>query len=155
MAFILTSTALRDGEQIPGKFTCDGENRSPELVWGGTPQGARSLAVILHDPDAPSGEFTHWLRFDIPPGVTRLPPSGGRDGVTPGVAGTNDFGEPGYGGPCPPPGDPPHRYQFTFYALDVPSLNLGKGATRDEVEAAMEGHVLANAILEGQYGRAG
>jgi hypothetical protein len=147
MAIQVTSSAFKEGEAIPQKFTCDGENVSPELSWTGIPQGAKSLAVIADDPDAPVGDWVHWVLLDLPTDTTGLP-----EGVTGlGVAGMNDFRKLGYGGPCPPKGKP-HRYYFKVYALDA-ALGLNTGATKAQAEAAMKGHVLAQGQIMGRYSR--
>lgn len=148
-AFSLASGAFSEGQAIPAKYTCDGEDRSPPLRWEGAP-AAQSFALIVDDPDAPGGTFTHWVLFDIPAGQRELP-----EGLTAGalgVSGQTGFGKSGYGGPCPPPGAP-HRYIFTLSALDVPTLNLPANAARSKVEAAMRGHILGQAQLMGRYGR--
>jgi Raf kinase inhibitor-like YbhB/YbcL family protein len=149
----VTSPAFSPGTTIPQFHTCDGQDFSPELAWHGVPAGTRSLALICDDPDAPGGDWVHWVVFNIPPVVERL--AGGIDGraeITPGGRqGRNDFGRLGYGGPCPPPGKP-HRYFFRIYALDT-ALDLPPGTTRDELRAAMKGHVLAEGGLMGTYGR--
>lgn len=147
--FTLTSPTFTDGGMIPHECTCDGINRSPGLQWGGAPLNAKSYVLIMDDPDAPHGTFTHWVRFDIPESVRRLEagqPVGGLDAI-------NDARQPGYYGPCPPPNDPPHGYRFTLYALDVPSIDLGQRATRREVEQAMHEHVIAQTQLMGRYQR--
>jgi Raf kinase inhibitor-like YbhB/YbcL family protein len=147
--FTLTSPAfVRDGLITP-VFTCDGENTSPPLDWMHSPEAARSFVLIVDDPDAPSGTFTHWVLFDIPADTKSLP--GEVSDI--GIKGRNDFQQVGYGGPCPPPNHGRHRYYFKLFALDVQSLKLAAGATRDEVEAAMEGHVLDQAELMGRYER--
>lgn len=146
--FTLSSPAFADGANIPRRQTCDGENQSPRLTWRDPPTGARSFALIVDDPDAPSGTFTHWVLFNIPGGTTEL-----AEGATGGRSGRNDFGKSGYGGPCPPKGHGPHRYFFKLSALDVEALKLGDGASRAQVEAAVQGHVLATAQLVGRYER--
>jgi Raf kinase inhibitor-like YbhB/YbcL family protein len=151
MPFTLTSPAFADGAEIPRRHTCDGDNRSPRLTWREPPTGTRSFALIVDDPDAPSGTFTHWILFDVPGGTTELPdaaPAG-----TVGRSGRNDFGKTGYGGPCPPKGHGPHRYFFKLSALDVEKLGQKDGAARQAVETAMQGHVLATAQLVGRYER--
>ncbi len=151
MAFSLTSPVFADGGPIPTRHTCDGENRSPTLTWSDVPEGTRSFALIVDDPDAPAGTFTHWVLHDIPVDVREL--SENVPDATPGVSGRNSFLETGYGGPCPPPRDETHRYRFVLHALDTESLGLSNGASREEVEARMSGHVLATAQLVGKYRR--
>ncbi len=149
--FTLLSPAFDDGGTIPTRYTCDGSDISPPLRWSNTPSETRSFALIVDDPDAPRGTFTHWVLFDLPADITSLP-----EGLTSGavgVAGSNDFGRVGYGGPCPPPGDAPHRYVFTLYALTTASLSLPEGASRVQVEEAMRGRVVAQASYMGRYGR--
>jgi Raf kinase inhibitor-like YbhB/YbcL family protein len=146
MDFKLSSPAFADGTDIPVRYTCDGEDISPRLTWSGTPPGTRSLALVVDDPDAPRGTFTHWVVYDLTPDLTEL-----GEGSTPGTQGRNGFGRTGYGGPCPPPGGP-HRYRFTLYALDVPAIPL-KNATREELEAKIDTHVLGKAQLVGRYQR--
>jgi Raf kinase inhibitor-like YbhB/YbcL family protein len=146
--FTITSPAFADGADIPRRHTCDGETRSPRLTWRDPPTGARSFALIVDDPDAPSGTFTHWVLFNVPGGSTELP-----EGATVGRSGRNDFGKNGYGGPCPPEGHGPHRYFFKLSALDVEALKLADGASRAQLEAAMQGHVLGTAQLVGRYER--
>lgn len=147
MDFRLTSPAFADGADIPQRHTCDGDDLAPRLTWEGVPDGARSLALIMDDPDAPRGTFTHWVLSDIAADVTEL-----GEGSTLGSQGRNSFGRRGYGGPCPPPDDAPHRYRFTLYALDLPKLALTNG-TREELEAQIETHVLGTARLVGRYQR--
>lgn len=147
MALQITSSAFSEGETIPRKHTCDGENVSPPLSWSGAPEGTKSLVLIADDPDAPRGVFLHWLLYDIPAETASL--AEGTQGV--GVPGLSDARKAGYYGPCPPPG-PAHRYFFRLYALDT-ALNLKAGANRSEVEQAMKGHVLAQGQLMGKYGR--
>src|SRR5512143_456320 len=132
MTFTLTISAFAEGGLIPAKFTCEGANVSPELRWNDAPAGTRSFALIVDDPDAPVGTFTHWVLFDIPADRAALAMGTGAIGVP----GKNDFGRAGYGGPCPPRGHGPHRYYFTLYALDIASLKLKAGADRRKVEAA-------------------
>jgi Raf kinase inhibitor-like YbhB/YbcL family protein len=145
----LSSSSFANGELIDVRHTCDGSNQSPELQWTHAPEGTRTFALIVDDADAPSGAFTHWLLYDIPPSVHAL-----AEGATDaGVSGRNDFQQVGYGGPCPPRKDQSHRYFFRLHALDVDSLELPQGATRQEVEAAMEHHILEQAELMGKYAR--
>jgi Raf kinase inhibitor-like YbhB/YbcL family protein len=145
--FILTSPAFSDGEAIPPRYTCEGANLSPPLSWSGLPEGTRSLSLIMDDPDAPVGTFTHWLAWGIDPEVGGL-----AAGERAPVEGRNDFGVTGYGGPCPPPGHGPHRYFFRLYALDS-EVGLHPGAIRKELERALEGHLLGEAVLVGVYQR--
>ncbi len=148
-AFNLGSPAFADGSGIPARFTCDGENLSPQLDWNGAPDSAKSFALIVDDPDAPSGTFTHWVLFDVPGSTRSL--TEGQKGV--GHSGRNDFSKVGYGGPCPPRGHGAHRYNFTLSALDVASLGLQDGASRQEVEGKMRGHVIGTAKMMGTYER--
>lgn len=148
----ITSTAFKDGEMIPSKYTCDGVNVSPPLAWQNSPRGVQSFALIADDPDAPAGTWVHWVIFNIPDTVFSLP-----ENVPPketlengSIQGKNDFRKIGYGGPCPPNGV--HRYYFKLYALDT-KLNLQPGATKAELLKAMEGHILAQAQLMGRYSR--
>ena len=147
MAFTLTSPAFADGAPIPVQYTCDGEDRSPRLTWTGAPSGTRSFALVVDDPDAPKGTFTHWVVYDLPGDLAELD-----ERSTRGTQGRNSFGRSGYGGPCPPPRDEPHRYRFKLIALDVPTLAL-RQATREALEAAIDGHVLGTAQLVGHYRR--
>ena len=148
-AFIVTSPAYGEDQTIPRRFTCDGANLSPALAWHGAPEGTEGFALVMDDPDAPRGTFTHWVLFDLPAALDGLAEG---DRAT-GIGGRNDFGTTGYGGPCPPRGHGPHRYQATLYALSVASLGLRAGAGRDRVAAAMAGHVLGEACLTGRYER--
>ena len=142
----ITSSAFQEGGNIPSKFTCDGSDTSPPLRITGVPSEAKSLVLIADDPDAPGGLFTHWLIWNIPPQTNSI-----SEGSAPkGVHGTNDFGKPGYKGPCPPPGT--HRYSFKIYALDR-ELDLRAGAKRSQLDAAMKGHVIAQGELLGRYAR--
>ena len=151
MAFTLTVKGFEDGGSIPKGCTCDAEDSSPALEWSNEPQGAQSFALIMDDPDAPGGTWTHWLLWDVPPHVHSL--SGGfRPGIV-GTSGKNDFGRPGYGGPCPPKGHGVHRYYFTLYALDRPALGLPPGARRQELDRALKGRVIAQARYLGRYSR--
>lgn len=145
----LHSPAFENEAAIPAKYTCEGDNISPQLQWQGAPEQVRSYALIVDDPDAPVGTFTHWVLFDIPATVTGLPENSTREGVS----GLNDFNKSGYGGPCPPSGDKPHRYFFRLHALDAERLGLSQGASRKQVEDAMKGHVVATTELMGTYQR--
>ncbi|HEX6908546.1 MAG TPA: YbhB/YbcL family Raf kinase inhibitor-like protein [Terriglobales bacterium] len=153
MSFVLETKAFPKGGEIPRKYTCSGEDVSPGLSWSGAPRGARSFVLSVEDPDAPSGTFTHWIVYDLPPGAHQLPENVPKTGDLSdgGHQGRNDFRRLGYGGPCPPPGKP-HRYFFKVFALDS-TLNLPAGASRQEVEQAMHGHLLAQAELMGKFAR--
>jgi hypothetical protein len=150
----LSSTAFNEGEPIPAKYTCEGRNVSPPLTWTGVPAGSKSLVLIADDPDAPVGTWVHWVLYDLPVTVSELTEDLPRNQYTPAGAkqGQNSFGHLGYGGPCPPPGKA-HRYFFKLYALDAAQLDLKPGATKKDVEGAMEKHVLAQAQLMGTYKR--
>jgi Raf kinase inhibitor-like YbhB/YbcL family protein len=149
----LTSAAFQEGEPIPVQYTCDGTNISPPLAWAGIPGGTNSLAMIVDDPDAPGRTWVHWVVYQISPDLMGLPEGlvnySNAGGI--GTAGKNDFNKLGYGGPCPPKGKP-HRYFFKLYALDT-DLELQQGATKTQLEAAMQGHILAQGQLMGTYGR--
>ncbi len=151
----ITSTAFADKGEIPSVHTCEGRDIAPALQFSGVPAGARSLALIVDDPDAPDPAapkmtWVHWVVYDIAPGAAGLPdggalPAGARDGL-------NDWKRIGYGGPCPPVGR--HRYFFKLYALDS-SLSFAHPPTKQQLEQAMKGHVLAHAELVGTYARRG
>lgn len=152
MEIKLTSTAFKEGEAIPRQYSCDGINVSPPLEWTGVPKSAKTIALVADDPDAPSGTFVHWVLYNLSAAniglVENLPPTEGlRAG---GFQGKNGFGKLGYGGPCPPTGT--HRYFFKIYALDA-ELPLKAGATKAEVEKAMQGHIVAQGQLMGTYSR--
>jgi Raf kinase inhibitor-like YbhB/YbcL family protein len=153
MTITLTSTAFQEGQTIPKQHTADGKDVSPPLAWADPPQGTKSFAVICDDPDAPRKTWVHWVLFYLPAEARSLEEGvPAKDTLTNGARqGKNDFGNAGYGGPSPPPGKP-HRYFFRLYALDAP-LNLAAGATKDQLVAAMKGHVLAEGQLMGRYGR--
>jgi len=147
----LTSSAFKEGQPIPSQYTCDGKNISPPLTWNGAPAGTASLAIIVDDPDAPMGVWTHWVLFNLPPDSSDLPEGAAQSesALHSAVQGRNDFKRLGYGGPCPPAGKQ-HRYFFKTYALDI-TLNLAPGATSKEVQAAMTKHILAEGQLMGTY----
>jgi Raf kinase inhibitor-like YbhB/YbcL family protein len=154
MAFELSTAAFSAGGDIPARHTCDGADMSPALEWTAPPDGTKSLALIMDDPDAPGRTWVHWVLYNVPPTQRELP-----EGVDPSATlasgarqGTNDFGRIGYGGPCPPPG-PAHRYFFRLYALDT-TVDLAPKAKRSALDLAMNGHVLATAELVGRYQRA-
>lgn len=153
VAFALSSKAFRPDGAIPSRHSCDGEDVSPALSWSEAPEGTQAFALIMDDPDAPAGVFTHWVLFNLPADACELP-----EGVAKterlesgALQGRNDFGAIGYGGPCPPPGMP-HRYRFVLYALDSP-LDLGPEATKGQVLDRMQGHILGEARLVGAYQR--
>jgi Raf kinase inhibitor-like YbhB/YbcL family protein len=152
MTLKLTSTAFEEGGMIPAEYTCDGPNISPPLAWSGVPDGAKTLALIADDPDAPRGTWVHWVVYQIPPTEKGLPENvPARDTLDNGARqGTNDFKKTAYGGPCPPSGT--HRYFFKLYALDA-DLNLPPGATKDQLLKAMDTHTLAEGQLMGRYKR--
>jgi Raf kinase inhibitor-like YbhB/YbcL family protein len=146
-AMTLESPVLSDGGTIPKRFTCDGEGVSPPLSWSGVPHGARELSLVVEDPDA--DRFVHWTVLRIPPGTRAVE----EDSVPPDAIETdNSFGERGWGGPCPPNGDPPHRYVFAVYALRAP-LELDESARPDEVRAALGRQALARGVLTGRFDR--
>ncbi|MDX5423554.1 MAG: YbhB/YbcL family Raf kinase inhibitor-like protein [Hymenobacteraceae bacterium] len=140
----LTSTAFKNGEEIPVRYTCDGENISPPFDIAHLPRDTESLALIVEDPDAPRGTWTHWLVWDIAP-TDKI-----EEGSIPGTEGTNDFGKTHYGGPCPPSGT--HRYYFKLYALDK-MLGVKEGAGRQSFMKAAATHVLGTAEIMGTYSR--
>ena len=144
----LTSDAFQNGQPIPVYHTCDGGNRSPPLSWGEPPEGTKSFALIVDDPDAPSGTFRHWGAFDFRALTRRL-----HAGQSAGVQARNDFGNPGYGGPCPPKGHGAHHYHFKLFALDTGELGLPSGTNVAVVESAARQHALAEGELVGTYER--
>ncbi len=141
----ITSSAFQEGGDIPSKFSRDGGNVNPPLRFEGAPTNAKSLVLIVDDPDAPVGLFTHWLVWNIDPKTTEIPERGAPKGA---VQGTNDYSNLGYGGPQPPSGT--HRYYFKIFALDQ-TLDLRSGAKRQELDKAMSGHVIAQGELMGRY----
>ncbi len=150
MPFRIFTSAYAEGGWIPPLHSCEGADLSPALEWTGVPAGARSLALVLEDPDAPGGVWTHWLLYDIGPKIPALP-QGIRTGSL-GLSGTNDFDTLGYRGPCPPRGGP-HRYFFRLYALDLHTLGLPAGVKRTELLQAMKGHILGEAQYMGRFKR--
>jgi len=153
MALRITSPDFSEGEVIPKRFTCDAQDVSPKLEWKESPPNTQSIALIMDDPDAPGGTWTHWVLYDLPASTRELPEGAAKQEQLASGArqGRNDFRKIGYNGPCPPPGKP-HRYFFKLYVLDT-KLNLKSGATKAELERAMNSHILAQAQLIGIYGR--
>jgi Raf kinase inhibitor-like YbhB/YbcL family protein len=147
-ALTVTSKSFASGGTIPVDLTCDGANRSPQITWSAPPQGTKAFALIADDPDAPSGDFTHWVLFNVP--ADALSFAEGADPTQLGAtAGVNGFGQPGYGGPCPPKYEI-HHYVFQVYALDS-KIDAPAGATREVVESAISGHVLGEGSLVGTF----
>lgn len=153
--FRLSSPSFGDGERIPVRHTCDGEDVSPRLEWVGAPEGARSFALIMYDPDAPAGTFVHWVLYNVPGGLRYIEEGVPRAPTVPGlgIQGVNDFGFHGYGGPCPPRGHGEHRYFFALHALDVEDVGLGPGATAAQLVDRIKRHVIGYAVLMGRYSR--
>lgn len=160
-SFRLTSADVAEGgtikaEQVLNGFGCSGQNVSPALQWAGAPAGTRSFALIVHDPDAPTGVggFTHWIVYNIPASATGLDKGAGAGKLPAGAAqATTSFGTAGWGGPCPPAGDKPHRYVFTLYALNTATVTLPPNATQALAGFTINGSKLATATLTAQYGR--
>jgi Raf kinase inhibitor-like YbhB/YbcL family protein len=153
MTMQLKSSAYRAGGAIPLRYTCEGDDISPEFSWTDVPAGTKSLALILHDPDAPrEGGFTHWVVYNIDPILKEIAENTPKDEKFAGIGlqGKNDAGKIGYKGPCPPSGS--HRYIARLFALDA-ELNLKPGASHQEVTSAMEGHILDKAALMGTYAK--
>lgn len=140
----VTSTAFTQGEQIPEKYTCDGDDVNPPLVITNVPDETQTIALILEDPDATHPNFTHWVVWNITPHEPI------EEDSVPGISGHNSFKKTGYGGPCPPSGS--HRYFFSIYALDI-TLSLAPGSDKEALQEAMRGHILASGELMGRYGR--
>jgi len=154
MALTITSSAFDDRGEIPGAYTCQGQDISPELAWSDVPVGTRSLALIVDDPDAPDPAaprmtWVHWVLYNMPPSATGLAEAIDENALPQGTkGGLNDWHRTGYGGPCPPVGR--HRYFHKLYALDVELPDLGR-PTKTQVEQAMQGHILEQAVLMGTY----
>lgn len=153
MAMDLQSPDFENGQPLKATFTCDGDDMSPELLWLNPPENTESFALIMDDPDAPAGVWTHWVVYDIPASAntfaagmprTQAIENGAKQGI-------NDFGKIGYNGPCPPPG-PEHHYSFRLYALDA-VLNLPPGKSKRELEEVMQDHIIVYTELIGTYGR--
>jgi Raf kinase inhibitor-like YbhB/YbcL family protein len=160
--FTLTSSDITDGgtianAQVFNEFGCKGGNISPALAWSGTPAGTQSFALLMHDPDAPTGSgWWHWIVYNIPTGTSSFPAGAGdpKKGLMPSgtVQGRTDYGSVGYGGPCPPPGKP-HHYNFKLYALKVPKLEVPEGASAALIGFNVRAQSLGEAQLTGMYGR--
>jgi len=144
----IISDAFKNGQPIPRQYTCDGTDQTPVLRWGAPPEGTKSFALVIDDPDAPSGTFRHWGVFDIPASTRAI---GGGQSV--GTEVNNDFGKLGYGGPCPPKGHGPHHYHFKLFALDVDRLNIAAGAKVLDVANEATKHAIAQGELVGTYER--
>ena len=146
----ISSSAFSHNGNIPSKYTCDGANISPPLSFSEVSPQTKSLALIVDDPDAPAKTWVHWLVWNIDPAATGAEEGSAPSGSAPPVEGTTDFGQTGYGGPCPPSGT--HRYYFKLYALDT-TLELDASATKPDLEATMQGHILDQVELIGLYER--
>jgi Raf kinase inhibitor-like YbhB/YbcL family protein len=160
VAFQLTSSDVKNGTFAPAQiyngFGCSGGNVSPQLSWKGAPAGTQSFVVTVYDPDAPTGSgFWHWVVINLPAAATSLPTGVSRSGKLPAgaIETRTDFGAPGYGGPCPPAGDKPHRYIFTVHALKVPKLDLDAQASGAMVGFMVHSHTLGSATFTARYGR--
>ena len=147
-ALTVTSPAFSANERIPVDLTCDGADKSPRLAWSAAPHGTKSFAVVVDDPDAPGGTFTHWIAYNIPADTVALPEDADLGGIG-AIAADNDFERPSYSGPCPPRGEI-HRYFFRVYALDE-MLSVGNAQSRSAVLGAMSGHVMAEGALVGTF----
>lgn len=154
MALKLKSPAFRDKDPIPKEFTCDGENRSPAFAWSDAPVGTKSFVLTCTDPDAPGGAFHHWAIYHIPPGARSLEAGYGAASLDPMIAqALNDFGRPGYGGPCPPLTDGPHRYYFRLAALDITRLTDAPSPSCGQIIALARAHEIETTLLMGTYER--
>lgn len=153
MPLTISSPSFTNGGDIAKKFTCDGADASPQLSWTEPPAGTKSFALLADDPDAPVGNWNHWVLWNLPPEARGLGEALSKAAHLPDGSqqGSNDFRKSGYNGPCPPPGKP-HRYYFKLFALDA-KLDLNPGTGKRELEAAMKGHILAEAEWMGRYGR--
>lgn len=151
---VVQSDNFTDGQRLPVDHTCEGKDLSPHISWGSVTTGAKSFSIVCDDPDAPSKTWIHWVVFNIPASVNSLSAGVSADKILPNGAcqGVNDFGKIGFGGACPPKGHGTHHYFFKVYALDS-MLDLQPGCTKSDLEAAMEGHVLASGQLVGTYSR--
>ena len=154
MSLLVTSSAFSEGRPIPVRFTCDGDDVSPALEWSNVPEGTRSIALVVDDPDAPGGTWSHWVLYGLPPDTAALDEAvpANESSAAGGGQGKNDFGKLGYGGPCPPEGHGPHRYYFKVYALDA-EPEVGGGPERADMLEAIDGHILAEGQIMGTYER--
>lgn len=143
----ITSSAFENSDSIPAKYTCDGNDINPPLIFSDIPENAQSLVLIMDDPDAPMGTWVHWIVWNIDPGARGIPENSVPKGS---IEGKTSWGRSGYGGPCPPSGT--HHYFFKLYALDT-QLDLSSDADKPQLEQAMQGHILAQAELIGPYQR--
>jgi Raf kinase inhibitor-like YbhB/YbcL family protein len=153
MAFVLHSPAFKNGGAIPETYARDGDNKSPPLRWTDPPAEAKSFALVVEDPDAPSGTFRHWAVHSLGPEQRELRVDAGRGESASGREGVNDFGEAGYDGPQPPRGHGVHHYHFRLMALDVANLDIPDGAKAEAIEAAARPHVIAETEIVGTYRR--
>lgn len=153
MAMKITTTAFNNGDKIPAQYTCDGTDISPVLKWSEVPKGTQSICLIMYDPDAPKGTWTHWVIYNIPPDVKELAENTPKTETLSSGAlqGTNDFGKIGYNGPCPPTG-PEHRYYFKIYALDTKIAPPAK-PNKKQIDDAITGHIIEKTQLMGFYGK--
>ena len=150
MSLQITVEGFGEGAFIPARFTCDGQNVNPAVKWTGAPTGVMSFALIVDDPDAPGGTWNHWIVWDIPSDAHAIAEGKARGA---GMAGTNDFGDIGYGGPCPPKGGGAHRYYFRLYALNAHTLGLAAGSKRSALDRALKEHVITETAYMGRYER--
>jgi len=159
LSLVVMSAPFTANGAIPAAHTCEGADKAPQLHWSGVPAGAKSLALVVDDPDAPDPKapqmtWVHWVLYNVPPTATSLPAGASKASLPPGTReGDNDWKQPGWRGPCPPVGK--HRYFFKLYALDTVLPDLGAHAGKAKLEAAMKGHVVAEGQLVGTYEKAG
>jgi hypothetical protein len=151
--FTLSISAFGNGDAIPGQYTCEGKDISPSLIWDNVPENTKSFVLTCVDPDAPMGDWIHWIVWDIPPDWKSLPENIQGTDKDQFVQGTNSWGRIGYGGPCPPHGHGAHRYYFTIYALDKPSLELTSEVRLPGLKDKLADHILGQALIMGRYER--
>ncbi len=152
-SFTLTAAAFTEAAPIPVEYACEGADRSPALEWSDVPDSTRSFALTCIDPDAPMGDWVHWLAWDIPGDRRELPAGIDAENQDLLRQGRNSWRRSGYGGPCPPKGQGPHRYFFRLYALDVETLEVASPGARKQLETALDGHVLGGGQVMGTYER--